>query len=457
MMSASPAPVGIGPQLVAARTVRAGQAGDLVVDCGLLDISLANLPISVVFFYSTTLDADRLAAGLAVALGRLPMFAGRLRTDGDRLLIVCDDSGVPLNSYQVDEDLPGAIARMTLPESGYVDHVQAAQARSADLPLFTARVSRLADGGTALGCSWHHALGDMQSFLLLLHSWSAACRGLPLPEVELVADRDRHLLEVLPERDSGRPSFRLPDPAEAESIRQEVMQAARANRTVQIYFTDDEIARLRAELSERAGRRLSVNDAICGHVLSIFGQLDASDRPFRLVLPVNVRRHLELPSGLIGNLVSEIYLGFDGQPSAERIAADIRDAVENFAQAHLSLRANHDYLAAIGRSRLADCVPIGLDPEHSTFTLTNWSRFGVYDVVFDDQRPAFFGPAANLQLARVCWLVEGFDNAGLLCTIALPARLAGKVRGADGREALHRYRLPDEELPELAASIRKLA
>ena len=78
-------------------------------------------------------------------------------------------------------------------------------------------------------------------------------------------------------------------------------------------------------------------------------------------------------------------------------------------------------------------------------------------MIFDNRRPAYFSPAANLQLAGVSWLVEGFDGAGMLCTIALPARLAARVRGADGRAALHRYRQPDEQLPELATAIRKLA
>jgi Transferase family len=456
-MTGSGTPVSIGPRLTAARTVRAGRPSDLVVECGLVDISLANLPTSVVFFYPHQLDVDRLADGLAVALGRLPVFGGRLRATGDSLQIVCDDSGVPLDAYRVDEDLPEAISRMTLPESGFVDHVQAARARLADLPLLTARVSELADGATAVGCSWHHAVGDMQSFLLFMHTWSAACRNLPLPEAVLVTDRDGQLLATLPERDSGRPSFRLPDAAESELLRQQVMQAALANRSVQIYFTDSEIDRLRADLSDRAGRRLSVNDALCAHLLSTIRLLDGSERAYRLLLPVNVRRHLELPAGLVGNLVSEIYLGFAADATAEQLAGAIRNGVDNFAQAHLSLRTNHDYLAGIGRSRLADCVPLGLDPAQATFTISNWSRFGVYDVVFGDGRPACFSPAANLQLAGVSWLVEGFDSAGMLCTIALPARLAARARGADGRAALHRYRRPDEQLPELATAIRKLA
>jgi Transferase family len=410
----------------------------------------------VVLFYRTGLDIDRLAAGLATALGRLPVFGGRLRTVGDRLQIVCNDAGVPMDCYQADEDLSGAIARMTLPESGFVDHVEASRASEADLPLLTVRVSRLADGGTAIGCSWHHAVGDMQSFLLFLQAWSAAGSDLPLPEPVLVPDRDEQLLRMLPERDSGRPNFWLPDAAEAELVRQEIVQAGRANRTVQLYFTDAETARLREHLSERAGRRLSINDAVCAHLLSTVEQLADDSRDCRLAMPVNVRRYLDLPAGMVGNLIGEVYLGVPAGTPAEQLAGTIRQAVDDFVDSHLSLRTNHEYLADVGRSRLADCVPLGLDPINRVFTLTNWSRFGVYDILFDDQRPVLFSPAANLQLARVGWLVEGFDNAGLLCTIALPSRLAAKVRAADGRAALHPYREPDEQLPELAAGIRKL-
>lgn len=455
-MTAPSAPVSIGPRPIESRIVRAGRSDELVIECGLLDITLAKLPISVVFFYRTGLDTARLATGLATALGRLPVFGGRLRMAGDRLQIVCNGAGVPMDSYQVDEHLSEAIARMTLPESGFVDHVEASRATEEGLPLLTVRISRLADGGTAIGCSWHHVVGDLQSFLLFLRTWAAACRGLPLPEAIMVPDRDEQLLRLLPQRDSGRPSFWLPDAAEAEFLRREIVQAGPANRTVQLYFSDAEVARLRNDLSERAGRRLSVNDALCAHLLCSVQRLAGDGRDCRLVMPVNVRRRLGLPAGLVGNLIGEIYLGVPADTPAEQLAGSIRAAVDDFADSHLSLRTSHDYLATVGRSRLAECVPIGLDPANRVFTLTNWSRFGVYDVMFDGQRPAFFSPAANLQLAWLGWLVEGFDNAGLLCTIALPSRLAARVRSADGRSELHRYREPDEQLPPLAASIRRL-
>jgi hypothetical protein len=57
--------------------------------------------------------------------------------------------------------------------SDFVDHVAAPAARAGGLPLLTVRVTRLSDGGMVLGCSWHHAVGDMHSFMLLMRAWSA--------------------------------------------------------------------------------------------------------------------------------------------------------------------------------------------------------------------------------------------------------------------------------------------
>jgi hypothetical protein len=446
------------PQLLTSRTVHARRAPGTVVRCGLTDTILADLPVSVVFFFPRPLDEERLAAGLATALDRLPVFGGRLRTCADDTLeIVCDDAGVPMATYDVDETLGEAIGHVVLAASGYVDHVDAVPARTGGHPLLTVRVSRLADGSTALGCSWHHAVGDMQSFLVLMRVWSAAVEDLPLPDVLVVPDRDAYLDEALPRQDSGRPGFRLPDADEAAVLRREVMVAQRANRTVQVYLGAEEVGRLRQKFSAEVGRTLSVNDVLCAHLVTTIRELDGDAEDRFVTIPVNVRRLLDLPATVLGNLLGEIHLRTVGGAPAEKLAAEIRAAVGDFAESHLNLRANQAFLASVGRSRFRDCVPVGFDPVHKTFSISNWSRFGGYDITFRGQRPVLFSPAANLQLPWVSWLVEGFDNTGFLYTVVLPAKLAAKLRGEAGRAALHRYREPGDPLPALAGAVRKLA
>ncbi|MFC1432431.1 acyltransferase [Streptacidiphilus sp. N1-3] len=445
------------PQLRGSRTVRPGTATAGVVRCGLMDTMLADLAVSVVYFFAETLDEERLAAGLALALERLPVFGGRLRTVDGVLEIVCDGAGVPMDSYDVDETLAEAMGRVTLPRAELVDHVAAAQARTGGHPLLTVRISRLADGGTALGISWHHAVGDMQSFVQLLRAWSAAVEGGRLPEVEIVQDHDAYLDRVLPAEDCGRPGFRLPDPEEVAFLGREVAVAARANRSVQVYFGEAETDRMKQAFITAAGRKLSASDVICAHAISAIRELDEDKEARELTVPVNVRRPLDLPATVIGNLLSEIHLSCPGQGAPELLAAGLREAIEDFAGSHLNLRANLRFLEAIGRDRLGDCVPLGFDPAQRRFTFSNWSRFGAYEVSFGGVRPVFFSPAANLQLPWVSWLVEGFENTGSLFTAVLPARLAGRLRSPEGYAALHRFREPGDVLPAAAEAVRKLA
>jgi len=117
------------------RTIHAERAQGTVVRCGLTDTVLADIPVSVVFFFPQPLDGDRLAAGLATALDHLPVFGGRLRTSADDSLeIVCDNAGVPMTTYDVDETLGDAIGHVALAASGYVDHVDAVPARTGGHP-----------------------------------------------------------------------------------------------------------------------------------------------------------------------------------------------------------------------------------------------------------------------------------------------------------------------------------
>jgi hypothetical protein len=421
-----------------------------------MDMVMAELPVSVVFCYERAVHIDRLAAGLARALDHIPAFAGRLRGTRDALELVCDDSGAAMNTYDVDDTLGEVIGRFGMASSDFVDHVDGPGAWRNSLPLFTVRVTRLSDGGMVLGCSWDHAVGDMHSFMLLMRAWSAFVDGMPPPDAELVTDPDSYLDAALPADDCGQPGLRLPDADEAAALMKELGSALRANRVVQAYFTDAEVATIKAEITAAAGQRLSTNDVLCGHVLSTIRVLDDDQEGRAMAMPVNVRKHLGLPDSTVGNLVNEIYMTTAPKSTAEQIAVDLRAAVNDFVAGHLSIRSNVRFVESVGLDRLADLFPIGFNPMQKTFAVTNWSRFGVYDVLFDGQVPALFSPVTNLALPWVGWLVEGFGGTGILFVVALPARLAGRLRGADGRAALHRYRDPDEEVPELARAVRKL-
>jgi hypothetical protein len=446
------------PRLRETRTIRAGSAPGTVIRCDISDLLLVELSVSVVFFFERELDVDALAGSLAGALGRIPAFGGRLRRRDGVLEVVCDDSGVPLTVYDVDETMAEAIARMTLSQSGFVEHVDPKAAQLGEHALLAVQVSRLADGGTALGCSWHHAVGDMRSFMTLMHTWSALAEGAPPPEAVVVEDRAAYLDGVLPAEDSGRPGFRVVDREEMALLDQAFAAAPRANRAVQIHFAAAEVARMKEHFAAAAQRRLSTNDVLTAHLVTCARRLDEDTRLRALTIPVDLRRFLDLPLGAVGNLVGEIHLESPADGPAEGLAARIRAGVDDFAGAHLSLRTSRRLLAQRGPALLDECVALGFDPPNRTFMLSNWSGFGVYDTVFGGCRPTAFTPAIGQPLPWAGWIVEGFEGSGFLCTLVIPAALAGRLRGAAGAELLHRFREPgdDQALPPLAGQIRKL-
>jgi len=447
------------PALPEVRTIRAGRAPGTVVRCGLDDTMLSVMPVNAVFLFERTLDPARLADGLARALDLVPVFGATLRA-GDGLEIVCEDIGVPLATVDRDENLVEAVGLAPLPGTGFVDPVW--NAREGGLPVLSVRINQLAGGGTALGCSFSHAIGDMNSFMVFMRAWSAAVEGAEPPEVRIVADRDAYLDEVLPREDSGRPSIWLPDADQAQRRNEDfaLAFAPDANRTVHLYFTDAEVTRAREEFSAAAGRKLSINDVFCAHLVSTIRGLDDEDDGLTerlLTLVVNLRRRFHLPPSVIGNLLGHVHLRCPPRGAPELVAASIRAAVDDFARSHLSVRANRTFLDAVGADRLADCAPIGFDPVGRAIVYSDWRGFGAYDIAFDGQHPVYFCQTAEFELPWGAWTSEGIGGGGYLSVVCLPAKLAGRLADADGRAVMHRFRDPSETLPHLVAAVPTLA
>jgi hypothetical protein len=436
--------------------IRAGQAPGTVVRCTVTDTLAGGTP-AFGFFFAASLDEDRLAQGLAFALGRVPVFAGRLRQRGAELDIVCNDAGVPMTVVGLSYTLADAIARMTLPGSGLIGHVDPVITRHGTAPLMNVQVSRLADGGTVLCCSWDHVLGDMDSFMLLMRSWSAFVQGEEPPPVVTVEDRAGYLDAFLPEKDCGRPSYRIVDAEESAEISGVLNSSMLANRLVQIYFGAAEVTRMRESYSATAQCALSANDVLSAHVIDTILRLDGDHETRFMVTPVNLRRRLGVPEGTVGNLFGEICVPCSTQDGPESLAAGIRSALGGFIESHLSARTNRAFIEAHGAARLSDCVPAGMDPRRRTFFVSNAARTGIYDLVFADCRPVFAGLNVPLPLARIGWITEGFGGDGYLFLIGVPAALAARLRGAVGQEALHHFREPADTLPPLAGAVRRLA
>ncbi len=422
--------------------VRSPVSSALVVKCAFTDILLQRLAVPVAFFYPGPLDEQALRAGLEMALERIPLFAGRLHDTGDGLVLGCDNSGVSWSTAVADLSLDEAIAAIGAEQAPWLlQEVNPWRARTGRGPIFTVRLTRLRDGGSVLGLCWHHSIGDMHSFMLLMRAWSAAVEGRPLPEVLLVEDREAYLVRHVAPRGTARSALRRVGAGEMLRLVPYMAWEARRKTRVEVQFTDQEIDAMREQLSAAAGQRLTANDVVCGHIMELISSLDDSQRSRVLDIAVNYRSRVGLDPRLLGNLVAPMEIACDPGDDAVRIAARIRHGVDNYLDKHLSVHASLKYIAEHGGARqLGRCLPNAFDPLNRTLLVTNWSRFGVYDVSFGGQTPAYFTPAGGSPAPWAAWLVEGRGNQGLFLSIYLPRGLAARLNSSGGKARLQRFR-----------------
>ncbi len=101
-----------------------------------------------------------------------------------------------------------SVRRRRTADGWLIDPVNGATARWGLGPLCKVRVTHLADDATAIGFSWHHAIGDMQTAMHFMNAWAAAAADKPLAEPLIVEDRAAYLDEHLPADGAREPGVR---------------------------------------------------------------------------------------------------------------------------------------------------------------------------------------------------------------------------------------------------------
>lgn len=234
----------------------------LDIRCNVGDAIVANIATHIVYFFDRRLDIGALTRAFAIALETMPVFAGRMAPLGGHPRIRCRGQGVPFTTVSSHRTLREAI-RSTTDDTGLwlVDPVNGATARWGLGPLCKVRVTQFADDTTAIGFSWHHMVGDMQTLMHFMDAWEAAAAGKPLAAPLIVEDRAAYLDEHLPPDGARTPGVRCMGLAETARSAAYLVTESRKQRTVSFYFGDDEIARMRDAYGSRV--RLSANDVVC--------------------------------------------------------------------------------------------------------------------------------------------------------------------------------------------------
>ena len=424
----------------------------LDIRCNVVDVVLSNVANHLVFFFERQLDTRVLADAFAHALTNLPIFAGRMTLDGGALRIRCRGERVPFTSVSSDRTLHEAIRALTEDSGDWlVDPVNGATARWGFGPLCKVRVTHLADDATAIGVSIHHAIGDLQTLMFFMNAWSAAAAGKPLPEPVLVEDRASYLDEHLPADGAADPGVRCLGLAETARSLVYLAKDGRKQRTLSLYFGDDEITRMREAYENRM--RLSVNDVVCAHVSEALMNADPAVDRRTLAISVNTRNRSGLDPMLVGNILSALNVDIRRGETARSIAERIRHDVDHFADEHCDMRINQQFLDTAGKWRGARCVATGFNPVRWNPLVSNWSGFGVYRIQFEDIFTSYCTPLMKLPVAGLGALVDGADGRGLVFQMALPPREFEATSSPATREHVHRFRRAGDDIPRLHREI----
>jgi hypothetical protein len=433
---------------VSTQLIRPLHAERLEIRCNVGDVMVANLAVHIVFFFERRLEMTALARSFAQALTNLPIFAGRMALVDGAMRIRCEGRGVPFTSVSSGRTLGEAI-RAASQDRGLwlIDPVNGATARWGLGPLCKVRVTHLADNATAIGFSWHHAIGDMQTSMHFIHAWAAAAAGKPLGEPLIVEDRAAYLDEHLPADGAREPGVRSLGLAEFARSALYLAKDARKQRTLSFYFGDDEIARMRDAYGSRM--RLSANDVVCAHVSEALMKADPAVDDRTLAIAVDARNRCGLDPMLIGNLITTLNLDLRRGEAARSIAERIRHNVDHFADEHCDMRINQKFLDAAGAWRAARCVSTAFNPARWNPIVTNWSGFGVYRIHFEDTFTSYCTPLLKLPVAGLGALSEGADGRGLVFQMSLPAKEFEATSSPAIREHMHRFRCAADDIPRL--------
>jgi Transferase family len=424
----------------------------LEIRCNVGDVIVANLAVHIVFFFGRRLDTRALTHTFAQALTNLPIFAGRMAMVNGTMRIRCEGSGVPFTTVSSGRTLREAI-RSTSQDNGLwlIDPVNGATARWGWGPLCKVRVTQLADDATAIGFSWHHSIGDTQTAMHFIKAWAAAAAGKLLPFPLIVEDRAAYLDEHLGADGAREPGVRCLGLAETARSALYLAKDARKQRTLSLYFGEDEITRMRDAYGNRM--RLSANDVVCAHVSEALMTANPAVNRRTLAIAVNARSRCGLDPMLIGNLITTLNLDLRRGEAAGSIAERIRHNVDHFADERCDMRTNQQFLDDAGAWRAARCVSSAFNPVQWNPIVSNWSGFGMYRIQFEDTSASYCTPLMKLPVAGLGALVDGADGRGLVFQMALPPREFEAMSSPATREHMRRFRHTDDDIPQLHREI----
>lgn len=434
--------------------VQAHRHTQQIITCAITDQLLRNLPVPVVFFYRESFDRNALIDSLREVLGDFPFFAGTLKKINHRLYIDCNNQGVFFSVNNEDGTINQMLEQLpNIKKARLVDIINPKKVIAYQSPLMTVKLTYFACGGMALGICWHHAVGDMHTFMQLMKAWSNASNKKAYKLPLIVKERDQYLEDNL-EDNKCAPGVRYLNGGELFEMAAYMLFRARQKISLRFYFSENELNNMQQIFAEQADRKLSRNDVLCAHLYSLIAELDNYPQERFLSVAINYRARLKLPDNISGNFIANVNVPHHQGVKPFQLATNIRAALDNFEQEHMNVFATKRYIQKKGGLKHIDrFVSKGIDPLKRTLLVTSWVNFGTYDILFGESEPFFFSAFGEYPFPWLSSITEGFSNNGLIYSVLLPSKLAKHLIQDDNLRKIHRYRDHNEGLAELVGKL----
>lgn len=442
------------------RLVKAHQHSSRVIRCNAFDEVLREVPVSVAFYYKKSLNAGELKLALEAVLESFDLFAGRLSyLDGD-FCIDCRNQGVRFSTQDHDFTMTQLLRDQFATKNNEIlfDLINPKTVIKKQEAVLTIKVNYFEAGGMCLGLTWHHAIGDMQTFMSFMRAWSDQFSGRNFVTPLVVSDRHQHLVKHLPRNNNQyEAAVRKIGVVEAIKLIYYMQCKSKAQRWVQFYFSEDELNTMYESYRHKSDSFLSVNDVLSAHILSVFTdtfQHKGQINPREMDMAINFRNRAGLDENLMGNMVSTVKMSHKPGDSAVLLAQRIRHKVDHFESEYLDYHASLDYIEKHGgREKIAQFIPDWLNPYGNSLLLTSWANFGVYDIDFGIEKPFYFATMGPALFPWITSIVEGPNNKGLSYVASIPQSISDDMIKRNLLGKINQFRDPNEVIPELVQSL----
>jgi hypothetical protein len=409
---------------------------------------LQSVPGGLTLAFDDRLDPEPLIHSLQTALESFPIVAGRLRLHNKKLIIDCKHQGISTSIVEIDQELVEILNNLAAGKSDNIcEIIIPRRALKGKSPLMTVRFNQPKDRGTILGIGWHHSVGDMATLMEFLSAWASLSRDETFRKPIITLDRHTTFVESINGRGPAISSIRKMRGLELVRFLAYMLFRAKKQQAANFYFSNAELNAMRKDLSEKAGQRLSKNDALCAHLAANILPLDPLKRSHTLTLSVNWRPFLNMPAQLLGNFIGSISLPVAHHTDSAELAHRIRHSVDNSIDAHLDYLANHEEMErGGGHSAATKHISLGINPMNGTLLITSWCGFGLPELKFQGH------PCSNFHSIRppIPWLssiFEGPRHEGMCFSIFLPQAMGKSLKSAENVDRVHKYRTIDDSIP----------